>query len=39
MRVFVTVGAVFALGLGVWGCSGSGYSNGCNGTRLLGRSA
>jgi plastocyanin len=28
MRVFVTVGAVAALGLGVWGCSGSGYSNG-----------
>src|ERR1700686_1124362 len=30
MRVFVTVGAVFALGLGVWGCSGSGYSTGNN---------
>src|ERR1700692_5139314 len=30
MRAFVTVGAVFALGLGVWGCSGGGYSNGSN---------
>jgi len=30
MRVLVTVGAVLALGLGVWGCSGSGYSNGNN---------
>jgi plastocyanin len=30
MRVSVTVGAVFALGLGVCGCSGSGYSNGSN---------
>ena len=31
MRVFVTAGAVLALGLGVWGCNGSGYSNGNNG--------
>jgi plastocyanin len=30
MRVFVTVGAMFALGLGVSRCSGSGYSNGSN---------
>jgi plastocyanin len=28
MRVFVTIGAVAALGLGLWGCSGSSYSNG-----------
>jgi plastocyanin len=28
MRAFVTAGAVIALGLGMWGCSGSGYSNG-----------
>jgi plastocyanin len=31
MRVFVTVSAVVALGLGVWGCGGSGYSNGNSG--------
>jgi plastocyanin len=31
MRVFVTVGAVVALGVGVWGCSNSGYGNGTNG--------
>jgi plastocyanin len=31
MRIPVTVGAVFALGLGVWGCSGSGYSTGSTG--------
>jgi plastocyanin len=31
MRVFVTVSTVVALGLGVWGCSGSSYSNGNNG--------
>ena len=30
MRVFLTIGAVLALGLGVWGCSGSGYSTGNN---------
>jgi len=28
MRAFVTTGAVVALGLTVWGCSGSGYSSG-----------
>jgi plastocyanin len=28
MRVFVTVSTVIALGLGVWGCSGTSYSNG-----------
>jgi len=28
MRGFVTAGAVIALGLGVWGCSGNGYSSG-----------
>ena len=28
MRAFVTVGAVIALGLGIWGCGGSGYSSG-----------
>jgi plastocyanin len=27
MRVFVTAGAVVALGLGVWGCGGSSYGN------------
>jgi plastocyanin len=31
MRVFVTVSAVIALGLGVWGCGGSSYSNGNSG--------
>src|SRR6266516_169662 len=31
MRIFVTVSTVVALGLGVWGCSGSGYSNGNSG--------
>jgi len=31
MRVFVTVSTVIALGLGVWGCSGSSYSNGNSG--------
>ena len=30
MRAFVSVGAVLALGVGVWGCSGSGYSTGNN---------
>src|SRR6266516_5613488 len=28
MRAFVTAGAVIAIGMGVWGCGGSGYSNG-----------
>jgi plastocyanin len=28
MRAFVTAGAVFALGLGVWGCGGTGYTAG-----------
>jgi plastocyanin len=28
MRVFVTVSAVVALGLGVWGCTGNPYSSG-----------
>lgn len=28
MRGFVTAGTVIALGLGIWGCSGSGYSSG-----------
>jgi plastocyanin len=27
MRTFITTGAVVALGLGLWGCSGSGYGN------------
>ena len=31
MRVFVTVSTAVALGLGVWGCSGSSYSNGNGG--------
>ncbi len=31
MRVFVTVSTVIALGLGVWGCNGSSYSNGNSG--------
>ena len=31
MRVFVTVSAVITLGLGVWGCGGSSYSNGNSG--------
>jgi plastocyanin len=31
MRAFVTASAVVALGLGVWGCSGNGYSNGNSG--------
>jgi plastocyanin len=31
MRVFATVGAVVALGLGVWACSGNGYSSGNSG--------
>jgi len=30
MRVFLTIGAVLALGLVVWGCSGNGYSTGNN---------
>ena len=30
MRAFVTVGAVLALGLGVWGCSGSSNGNSGN---------
>jgi plastocyanin len=32
MRVFITIGALVALGLGVWGCGGSSYSNGNSGT-------
>jgi plastocyanin len=28
MRAFVTAGGVIALGFGVWGCGGSGYSSG-----------
>jgi plastocyanin len=32
MRAFVTAGAVFALGLGVWGCSGNGYGSGTAGS-------
>lgn len=28
MRAFVTASAVITIGLGVWGCGGSGYSNG-----------
>jgi|SRR5579872_452094 len=39
MRVFVTVSALFGLGLGVWGCSGSGYSNGTNSGSLTAPSA
>jgi plastocyanin len=31
MRVFVTVSALIAVGLGVWGCGGSSYSNGDSG--------
>jgi plastocyanin len=31
MRAFVTASAVVALGLGVWGCSGNGYSSGSGG--------
>src|SRR5258706_1879519 len=31
MRAFVTVSAVIALGLGVWGCSGNSYGNGNSG--------
>ena len=31
MRAFGTVSTVIALGLGVWGCSGSSYSNGNSG--------
>ncbi len=31
MRVFVTASTAIALGLGVWGCSGSSYSNGNSG--------
>jgi plastocyanin len=27
MRTFITTGAVVALGLGLWGCNGSGYDN------------
>jgi plastocyanin len=32
MRIFVTVSTVIALGLCVWGCSGSSYSNGNSGS-------
>ena len=32
MRAFVAVPAVVALGLSVWGCSGSGYGNGTSGS-------
>ena len=28
MRAFVTAGALIGIGLGVWGCGGSGYSSG-----------
>jgi len=28
MRAFVTAGTVIALGVGMWGCGGSGYSSG-----------
>jgi len=31
MRAFVTASAVVALGLGVWGCSGNGYTSGNSG--------
>jgi hypothetical protein len=31
MRVFVTASALIAVGLGVWGCNGSSYSNGNSG--------
>jgi plastocyanin len=31
MRVFVTVSAMVALGLGLWGCGGSSYGNGNSG--------
>ena len=31
MRVFVTASAVIALSLGVWGCSGNGYTSGNSG--------
>jgi plastocyanin len=31
MRVFVTISAMVALGLGVWGCGGSSYGNGNSG--------
>jgi plastocyanin len=39
MRVFVSVGAMLALGVGVWGCSGSGYSTGTNSGSLTAPSA
>src|ERR1700693_2108106 len=32
MRAFVAVPAVVALGLSVWGCSGSGYGTGTSGS-------
>jgi plastocyanin len=31
MRVFVSISALVALGLGVWGCGGGSYSNGTSG--------
>jgi plastocyanin len=31
MRAFISAGVVVALGLGVWGCGGSGYGNGSSG--------
>jgi plastocyanin len=34
MRVFITVSAVIALGLGIWGCGGSSYSNGNSGNPI-----
>ena len=34
MRAFVTAGAVVALGLGVWGCRGSGYPSGSGGNPI-----
>jgi plastocyanin len=34
MRVFVTVSAMVALGLGAWGCGGSSYGNGNTGNPI-----
>jgi len=38
MRAFVTAGALIAIGLGTWGCGGSGYSSG-SGTPITPRPA
>jgi plastocyanin len=34
MRVFITVSAVIALGVGIWGCGGSSYSSGNSGNPI-----